>query len=377
MADEIKLEWGVPAAEPNVRLEEAVASEARKNPLLLSALSEDDRKRVMEFTGKIDITDSAAIGSYGAESQNKIAAFSDNVLKNVRTKDTGEAGRLLTNLVVEIKGFDATTGDKSGFLGIFNGAKKRFERISTTYSKVETNVDKITSALENHRRVLLKDVAVFDEMYSNNYAYYRELTLYIIAGKEKLDEVNNRLIPELRAKAEETKDEIDAQKLNDAQNAANRFEKKLHDLALSRMVSIQMAPQIRLIQGNDTTLVDKIQSSIVNAIPLWKNQIVIALGLADAKAALESQKKVTDMTNELLRKNSELLKQGSLEIAEESERSIISIETIQKTNSDLIDTINGIIEIQRSGHEKRVEAENRLQTMEAEFKAALLTAGKK
>ncbi len=374
MGEEIKLEFGMEEPGENMDLNTAVSEETKKSNLTLESLPEKDREAVLSFVKKIDITDSNAISNYGAESQNKIAAFSDSVLKNVKTKDTGEAGKLLTNLVAEIKSFDAEANEKPG---LFGSIKKQLAKLGANYSKVETNVDKIASALENHRRVLMKDVAMFDEMYDNNYNYYRELSMYIIAGKKKIEEINQTLIPALRQKAEDTKDEIDAQKLNDAMNAINRFEKKLHDLSLSRMVSIQMAPQIRLIQGNDTQLVDKIQSSIVNAIPLWKNQIVIALGLANAKAALEAQKKVSDMTNELLKKNSEMLKQGSLEIAEESEKSIISIETVQATNKNLIETINGVIEIQRVGKEKRAEAEQQLTVLENEFKAALLTAGKK
>ena len=275
-------------------------------------------------------------------------------------------------MVVEIKNFDISAEEKGGLFGFFGGVKKQMDKMRTQYDKVEGNINAVVDSLEVHKRILLKDIAMLEEMYDNNYTYYKELTLYIIAGREKLEEINTVTIPSLRAKAEETKDEIDVQRFNDMVNYANRFEKKLHDLTLSRMISIQMAPQIRLLQNNNTQLVDKIQSSIVNSIPLWKNQIVIALGLSNAKSALVSQKKVTDMTNELLRKNSEMLKQGSLEIAQESERSIVSIETIKKTNEDLIATINGVIEIQQKGREERQLAETELMKMESDFKLALL-----
>ena len=373
MNNEIILEWGAPVP-ADASISEAVNIDEAKNGLSPANLSEGDRAAVAEFVKRIDLSDAGAIGMYGAEVQNKAAAFSDSVLKNVRTKDAGEAGRLLVNLVTEIKSFDAAANEKPGF---FSGLKKSFEKMTASYNKAETNVSKISEALEGQKRSLQKDVAMLDEMYDNNYGYYRELTMYIIAGKEKIREQESLVIPALIARAGETRDEIDAQKLNDAQNSLVRFEKKIHDLSLTRMVLMQTAPQIRLIQSNNTQLIDKIQSSIVNSIPLWKNQIVISLSLANAKSALETQKKVSDMTNELLRKNSEMLKQGSLEIAEENERGIISIETIQKTNSDLVDTINGIIDIQRKGRKKRAEAEQQLAALENEFKNALLSGSGK
>ena len=366
--NDIKLEWtdGNDASLVPV-------SNDRSTELTIDNLSPDERRSVQDFVAKIDILDSNAVVAYGAASQNKIAAFSDSVLKNIRTKDTGSAGQLLSNLVAEIGNFDASGEQKTGLKKLFSGAKGSIDKIKASYSRIESNVDKITDSLEGHRIQLMKDVATYDVMFENNYEHFKELSLYIIAGKEKIREVNDDLLPRLAAAAE-SGDHIDAQRLNDAKNALNRFEKKVHDLELSRMISLQMAPQIRLIQNNDAQLVDKIQSSIVSAIPLWKNQIVISMGLANAKAALDTQRKVTDMTNDLLQKNSEMLKQGSLEVARESERSIVSIETIQKTNRDLIDTINGVLDIQRQGSQQRMSAELELARIEGELKQALITA---
>ena len=362
--DEIKLEWpGANGAENETPSE-----------LSVQTLSPEERGMVDEFVSKIDITDSNAIIAYGSAPQNKIAAFSDSVIKNIRTKEAGAAGKLLSDLVVEIKNFDSTGEQKTGLKSIFSNASKSLDKMRANYSKVETNVDRISDSLETHRRQLLKDIATYDAMFENNYNYFRELNLYIIAGKEKVKETNEALLPQLRAKAEASGDQLDAQRLSDAQNALNRFEKKLHDLELSRMISLQMAPQIRLIQNNDAQLVDKIQSSIVNSIPLWKNQIVISMGLANAKAALETQRAVADMTNDLLKKNSEMLKQGSLDVARESERGMVSIETIQKTNQDLIETINGVLDIQREGSQQRHNAEIELSRIENELKQALIAA---
>ena len=356
--DEIKLEW------PNESQEE----------LTTDLLSPEDRATVAQYVTKIDLSDTNAIITYGAAPQNKIAAFSDSVLRNIKTKETGAAGKLLSNLVVEIKNFDATGEQKTGLKSLFGGAKKSIDRMRADYTKVENNVDTITDALESHRKQLLKDIATYDALFENNFNYFKELNLYIIAGKEKIKETTEQLIPQLRAKAESSGDQLDAHKLNDAQNSLNRFEKKIHDLELSRMISLQMAPQIRLIQNNDAQLVDKINSSVVNSIPLWKNQIVIAMGLANSRAALETQRKVTDMTNDLLRKNSEMLKQGSLEVAKEAERGIVSIETIQKTNQDLIETINGVLDIQKQGTIDRKNAEVELGRIEEELKQALIAA---
>lgn len=367
--EEIKLEFG------GAKVEETPVLDTNENKAFdINSLPENEQKMVMDFVKQINIEENNAIVTYGASAQKKIADFSDSVLKSVKTKDAGEAGKLLSNLVVEIQNFDSVGQEKKGIMSFMGSAKKSIDKMVASYSKVEVNVDKISDMLENHRRQLLKDIALYDMMFQSNYNYFKELNMYIIAGKEKLKEIETKTIPELRAKAEESRDEIDAQKLNDMINAYNRFDKKVHDLQLSRMISLQMAPQIRLVQNNDAQLVDKIQSSIVNSIPLWKNQIVIALGLANSRQALEAQKKVTEMTNDLLKKNSEMLKQGSLEIAKESERGIVEIETVQKTNRDLIDTIKGVLEIQQSGSEKRRAAELELGKIEEELKQALIDA---
>jgi uncharacterized protein YaaN involved in tellurite resistance len=373
--EEIKLE--LPGASAPVSLPQpTAAAPAGESDLSFDLLPDQERKLVTDFAAKLDLTDSNVIVQYGAPAQNKIAQFADSVLTNVRGKDLGEAGKLLTNLVVEIKGYDAAAEEK-GLLGLFGGVKKSVAKMAANYSKVEVNVDKISSALEGHQRVLLKDIAVFDKLYENNLGYYKEITLYIIAGRQKIAELREKTIPELRAKAEATGDQLASQRLTDLINATERFEKKVHDLILSRTISLQMGPHIRLLQNNDAVLADKIQSSIVNAIPLWKNQMVIALGLANSQAALQSQRQVTEMTNELLRKNSEMLKQGTLDVARESEEGIVSIETLQKTNRDLIDTINGVIEIQQQGSQKRADAEREIVRIEDELKAALLSARSK
>lgn len=337
-------------------------------------LSPHERDIVNELSNKLEITDSTSIMQYGAPVQTKISKFSDNVLQSVRTKDTGAVGKDLTDLVTTIQGFDTANEKKSKFslFGLGRSAKKQMNRLVSDYSSVEANIDKIVGSLEAHQRQLLKDINIMDTMYKNNYEYFKELSLYIIAGEEKLEKFRKKDIPEQQKRAEETGDQMEAQKLNDMVNQADRFEKKLHDLKMSRTISIQMAPQIRLIQNNNTILVEKIQSSIVNSIPLWKNQIVIALGIANSQYALDTQKKVTDMTNDLLLKNSEMLKQGSLEIAEESEKSLVSIETLQKTNTNLIETINGVLEIQRKGSEARAIAEKELKKIEDELKSTLL-----
>jgi len=376
--EEIKLELYPADTNTNVPVQveksmaDSIYKEESENPLALASLPENQQAMVKDFMDKIDITDSNLVITYGSAPQNKIAQFSDNVLNSVKTKDLGEAGKLLSALVVEIKNFDTDGEEKKGLAKIFAGPKKSYDRMMTDYSKAETNISRITTGLETQQRQLLKDIEIFDQMYENNYNYFKELSLYIIAGNEKLKEINSVTLPALKAKAESSGSELDAQEYNDMANAANRFEKKLHDLTLSRTISLQMAPQIRLIQNNDAQLVDKIQSSIVNSIPLWKNQMVIGLGLANSKAALETQKKVTDMTNELLRKNSEMLKQGSIEVAKEGEKGIVSIETIQKTNQDLLDTIYGIIEIQEKGKADRQAAAIELERIENELKTALL-----
>jgi uncharacterized protein YaaN involved in tellurite resistance len=318
--------------------------------------------------------DQNTVAQYGAPAQAKIAKFSDSVLQSVRTKDTGEVGKCLTDLVVELKGFDSSVEEKAGgIFGFFGGLRKSVEKMQASYAKVEVNIDKIQGQLESHQRELIKDIAMFDKMYDNNLAYYKELTMYILAGEKKLAEFRAQDIEAQRARAE-AGDQMEAQKLNDMQALADRFEKKLHDLKTSRIVSIQMAPQIRLLQNNNATLADKIQSSIVNSIPIWKNQLVLSLGLSRTKSALEAQTRVTDYTNEMLMKNSELLKQGSIDVAKESERSIISIETIKKTNENLISTISEVMQIHEQGRGARQAAEQELVKAEDELKSIMLSA---
>ena len=308
-------------------------------------------------------------GSRGVE---KISSFSDSVLDDVKTKNTGEVGDLLAKLVGEIKSFDGAIGEPKGLSKIFHSAKKEFHTIKAKYSKIETNIDGIEKSLDKSKIGLLKDVSMFDEMYQKNLDYFKEISLYIIAGERKLDELRNVTLPELKKKAEETKEQVDIQKVQDMEAQINRFEKKIYDLKTTRIISIQMAPQIRLIQNNDAELVEKIQSSLTNTIPLWKNQMVLALGITNAKQALKEQQAVSELTNDMLQKNSETLKQGSLEIAKESERAIVDIETLKKTNRDLIETLDGVIKIHEEGRAKRAEAETELQNIEQELKDKIL-----
>ncbi len=354
---------------------EKVSEEKVENSLNYDLLSEEEKTAIDEFVAKVDVTDSVQVLQYGAAAQNKISSFSDSVLENVKTKNTGEAGELLSNLVAEVKGFDAdvpATMNPKGIQGIFFNAKKQIDKLIAKYSKVETNIDKIEKRLESEKIKMLKDITIFDTMYEKNLEYFNEISLYIIAGEKKLEELRNVTLPELQKKAEETGEQSDIQKVNDMVNIINRFEKKIYDLKTTRIISIQMAPQIRLIQNNDSELVEKIQSSLINTIPLWKNQIVIALGLANSKSALGVQKAVTETTNDLLQKNSEMLKQGTIEIAEESEKAIVNVETLQKTNKDIIETLDKVLEIHENGRIKRVEAEKELVNIEQELKDKLL-----
>ncbi|MCL2170537.1 MAG: toxic anion resistance protein [Defluviitaleaceae bacterium] len=352
------------------------ADKPKDNALTMEALKPDEQKVVRDFMEKIDITNTSIVMQFGTGAQNKIAQFSDSVLQNVKSKDMGEVGRDLSNLVVEIKSFDGSfdEGASRGIRGFFRNIKKSAERTMASFSTVENNVDKIVSALEGHQRTLMKDVHMLEEMFKNNINYIRELTMYIIAGQEKLDDFRAVDIPAQRERAQNSNDEVEAQKLNDMINMAERFDKKLHDIKLSRIIAIQMAPQIRLVQNNDVSLIEQIQSSITNAIPLWKNQMVIALGMQNSRAAMAAQNKVTDMTNELLIKNSEMLKQGSVEIAEAAQRGIVSIDTIKKTNDNLIDTINSVLDIQQKGAANRRAAEGELAKIETDLKHALTDA---
>ena len=354
---------------------EEVTEEKVENSLNYELLSEEEKKAIDDFCSKIDVTDTAQVIQFGSAAQNKISAFSDTVLQNVKTKSTGEAGDLLAELVAEVKDFNTDIPDTlspKGISGIFFNVRKQIDKMIAKYSKVETNISKIEKQFETQKIKMLKDITIFDTMYEKNLEYFKELSLYIIAGEKKLDELRNVVLPELKKKAEESGEQADVQKVNDMVNTINRFEKKLYDLKTTRIISIQMAPQIRLIQNNDSELVEKIQSSLINTIPLWKNQIVISLGLANAKDALGVQKAVTDTTNEMLQKNSELLKQGTIEIAEESEKSIVNVETLKKTNKDIIETLDKVLEIHETGRAKRVEAEKELLTIEKELKDKML-----
>jgi len=338
----------------------------------LSQLSEAEQKTVRDFADKIDISNTNAILTYGAASQRNIASFSESTLKSVRTKDMGEVGDMLTALVLELKGFGNDEESKKGFLGLKKKLKDRIATMKTEYDKVSVNVDKIAEMLEKHQIVLLKDAAMLDKMYDVNQAYFKELTMYILAGKQKLQECTNNVLPELRRKAAESGLPEDAQAANDYANMINRFEKKLHDLELTRMISIQMAPQIRLVQNNDTLMVEKIQTSIVNTIPLWKSQMVLALGMHHSQQAMEAQRQVTNMTNELLLKNAEKLKMGTVEIAKESERGIVDVETLVATNQRLIETLEEVRTIQSEGSQRRRAAEVELGRIEVELKQKLL-----
>ncbi|MCL2591878.1 MAG: toxic anion resistance protein [Defluviitaleaceae bacterium] len=347
--------------------------------LSISSLSDTERQQIDEFSQKIDLNNYDIVALYGVNVQNKIAKFSDSVLKTVRTKDMAHVGEDLSALVANLKSYDPAGGERTGIARIFRGKplKLRMDRMMADFSKVETNVDAVVKNLETHQRQLIQDNVMLSELYKNNYEYYKELSMYIIAGKQSLENFIEVDIPAQRKIAEESHNQMEVQKLNDMINQANRFEKRLHDLKLSRTISIQMAPQVRLVQNNGKVLIEKIQSSIVNSIPLWKNQMVLSLGMANTQRALQVQKDVTDMTNQLLLKNSEMLKQGSIDIAREAERGIVSVETLQKTNENLITTISEVLQIQKQGSEERAQAEISLQNIENEIKQVLLEATNK
>ena len=334
-------------------------------------LTEEERRAVEEFSKKIDIRDTNMILQYGAAAQKSVASFSENALASVRSKDLGEIGKDLSQLVVELKGFGAEE-ERKGLFGLFKRAGRTLEELKAEYGKVEANVERIAQALEQHQITLLKDVAMFDQMYELNLKYYKELTMYILAGKKRLAEVRATEVEALRKRAEETGLAEDAQAYNDLVSLCGRFEKKLHDLELTRMVSVQMGPQTRLLQNNDTLMIEKIQSSLVNTIPLWKSQMVLALGLEHSRQATAAQSAVTQMTNELLKKNAETLKMGTIATAKEAERSIIDIETLQHTNQQLISTLDEVLTIQQEGAAKRAAAEAELGRIEGELKAKLL-----
>ena len=348
-----------------------VAEEALEE-LDTSMLSPTEKQTIEEFAKKIDIENPEHVLLYGASAQKKVADFSDSALATVRTDQTGETGEMLVKLISEIKGFSTEADKPSGIRGLFWNAKKNFEEIKNRYEKVDVNVDEVASTLEQNQRMLLKDISMLNHLYEMNTQYFKELTMYIVAGEKKLKEVREGALQELSTKAKTSGDTMDAQRVNDLATACDRFEKKLHDLKLTRTVALQMAPQIRLLQNNDSLLVERIQSTLSNTLPLWKSQIVIALGLARSQQALRAQKAVTDMTNELLKKNAEMLKMGTIETAKEAERGIIDITTLAKTNQDLIDTITEVMNVQKEGRQQRIDAEKQLLVLESQLKQKLL-----
>ena len=354
-----------PAPEPTKKEAEPVEMDER-------LLSDEEKKAVEEFSKKIDIGDSNLVLQYGAAAQKNIASFSESALESVRTKDLGEIGKSLSELVVELKGFGQEEEEKKGIFGLFKKGGSKIESMKAQYSKVETNVDRIAHELEQHQVTLLKDVAMFDQMYELNLKYYKELTMYILAGKKRLAAVRAGELEELRKQAEASGAQEDAQRYNDMVQMCERFEKKLHDLELTRMISIQMGPQTRLLQNNDTLMVEKIQSSLVNTIPLWKSQMVLALGMEHSRQATAAQSAVTEMTNELLKKNADMLKTGTVATAKEAERSIVDIETLKHTNEQLISTLDEVLNIQRDGAAKRKAAEAELGKIEGELKQKLM-----
>lgn len=350
---------------------EAAAPQKEVEPVVVddSMLTEDEKRQVNEFSKKIDITDSNIVLQYGSAAQKSVSSFSESALGKVRTKDLGAVGQDLTELVVELRGFGEE--EKKGF-GFFRKTRSKLEVMKAQYSKVEANVEKITQNLENHQITLMKDIAMFDQMYELNLKYYKELTMYIIAGKKRLAQVRAGELEQLRKKAEESGKAEDAQAYNDMVQMCERFEKKIHDLELTRIISVQMGPQIRLLQNNDTLMVEKIQSSLVNTIPLWKSQMVLALGLEHSRQATAAQAAVTETTNELLKKNADMLKMGTIATAREAERSVVDIETLQHTNEQLISTLDEVLNIQREGAAKRKAAEAELGRIEGELKQKLM-----
>ena len=381
MEEKISLSLDAPAA-PSLTLDplgdaaaaEKEAEQPKVEPVTVedTPLTPEEQKMVDDFAEKIDITNSQIVLQYGAASQKKISDFSEAALDKVRTKDMGEVGDMLTSLVTELQNFDALEEQPKGFLGLFKRAGNQLEEMKTRYNKVETNVDRIEGMLEVHQVQLMKDIAMLDKMYQLNMTYFKELSMYILAGKKKLKSVRENELAAAEAKARTSGLPEDAQAARDLADLCNRFEKKLYDLELTRNISLQMGPQIRLIQNNNTIMAEKIQSSIVNTIPLWKNQMVLALGLAHSQQAINAQRAVTDMTNELLKKNAAALKQGTIEAARESERGIVDMETLQATNRSLIETLDELKKIQTEGKEKRAAAEQELGRIEGELKQKLL-----
>ena len=357
MAEE-KAEEEAPKAEP-VRVED-------------TPLSPEEQKMVDDFAEKIDITNSQLVLQYGAASQKKLSDFSETALSRVKTKDMGETGELITSLITELKDFDANAEQPKGILGFFKKAGSNIEQLKTRYDSADKNVERIRAQLEDHQVTLMKDIAMLDKMYQLNLVYFKELTMYILAGKKKLNAVRAGELKAAQEKAQRTQLPEDAQAARDLADLCDRFEKKLYDLELTRNVSIQMGPQIRLIQSNDTIMAEKIQTTIVNTIPLWKNQMVLALGIAHSQEAMKAERAVTDATNELLKRNAATLKQGTIDIAKESERGIVDIETLQQTNKQLIETLDELNKIRAEGKAKRASAEEELGRIEGELRTKLL-----
>ena len=361
----------VPVLEP-VKEEDLIET-AEKAPEAgpdLSMLSAAEQQAVLAFSEQIDLTDSSQVLQYGAAAQKNIADFSQTALSKVQTRDLGEIGDMVTSLVVELKGMDEP--EKKGIAGLFRKAQVSAQEMKAKYGKAEANVDKIAAELDKHKLTLMKDVAVMDQMYEKNLEYFKELTMYILAGQKKLAQERATTLVQLREKAQKSGLAEDAQAANDFENKCERFEKKLHDLELTRVISLQTAPQIRMIQNNDTLMMEKIQTSIMNTIPLWKNQMVLTLGIQDSQRAMEAQRKVTDMTNQLLQRNADMLKMATVETAREAERGIVDIETLKHTNESLISTLDEVLQIQTDGAKKRQEAEQELRRIEGELKQKLL-----
>ena len=373
-----ELDLNVPAA-PSLTLdaaadEKVIAESKKATPVQVedTPLSPEEQKMVNDFAEKIDITNSQMVLQYGAASQKKLSDFSETALSRVKTKDMGETGELITNLISELQGFDATTEQPKGIFGFFKKTSNSIEQLKTRYDSADKNVERIKAQLENHQVTLMKDITMLDKMYELNLVYFKELTMYILAGKKKLAEVRANDLKAAQEKAQRTQLPEDAQAARDLADLCDRFEKKLYDLELTRNVSIQMGPQIRLIQSNDTMMAEKIQTTIVNTIPLWKNQMVLALGIAHSQQAMQAERAVTDATNELLKKNAATLKQGTIEIAKESERGIVDIETLQQTNKQLIETLDELNKIRADGKAKRANAEQELGRIEGELRQKML-----
>lgn len=360
------------AAVEEAPVEEKQAEQTPVEKLDISSLSPAEQAAVRDFSEKIDIKNTDQVMNYGSAAQKNISEFSDAALSSVKTKDLGECGDMLSELVVELKGLNFDEEEKKGFLGLFKKASQTIAEKKAQFDKAEVNVDKIVEELEKHEITLMKDISMMDKMYEKNEEYMKELTMYILAGKLKIEHLRNVELPEYVAKAKETGLPEDAQAANDFANLIGRFEKKIHDLELTRTISVQMAPQIRMVQNNDSLMAEKIRSSIVNTIPLWKNQMVLALSLYHSEQAMQAQRNVTDVTNELLMKNAKTLHQGSVDVAKESERGIVDMETLKQTNLELIATLDEVRQIQDDGRARRAQAEDELARIEGELKDKLL-----